>query len=154
MRFHLAQVNTAIAKYKYGDPEFAGFVDNLDRINGLADSSAGFVWRYITDDEDAEVKRVFGDERLIFNMSLWESMRDLREFVYDSDHVQILRQRAEWFIPQDGPSLALWWQPAGDIPSVTEARHRLQCLAQSGPTQDAFTFRSAFDPPVLESASA
>lgn len=150
MKFHLAQVNIATAKYGYEDPKFAGFVDNLDRIYELSENTPGFVWRYVSVDEDAEAKRVFGDDALIFNMSLWESLPDMRNFVYESDHLEILRQRADWFIPQDRPSMALWWQPVGEIPTVTEARHRLNYLGQSGPTADAFTFRSTFEAPSAD----
>ena len=147
MSFHLTQANIAIAKYSYDDPRFAGFVDNLDRIYALAESTPGFVWRHVTVDDDKEVKELFGEPNLIFNMSLWESRQALSDFVYKGDHVSILRQRAEWFIPQKGPILALWWQEAGTIPTFLEARHRFELLAQSGPTQDAFTFGSFFDPP-------
>ena len=147
MKWHLAQVNVAVAKYQYDDPEFSGFVDNLDRINALADESQGFVWRYVSTDDDAEVKRVFGDSALILNMSLWRSLADLRRFAYESDHLDILRQRAKWFVPQDRPVLALWWQAAGEIPDAVESKHRLDRLAERGPTAEAFTFRNAFDAP-------
>ena len=147
MTFHLAQANIAIAKFRYDEAEFAGFVDNLDRIYELAERSPGFVWRYVSQDEDAEAKAVFAQESLIFNMSLWKSMAELHDFVYNSDHLEILQQRADWFVPYDRPSMALWWQPAGQIPTVSEARHRIDCLAQAGPTADAFTFRNAFDAP-------
>lgn len=147
MKFHLVQVNVAIARYSYDDERFAGFVNNLDRINNLGADSPGFVWLYQADDETAAGKDVFGDERLIFNMSMWESKKDLMDFVYKSDHVNILRRRADWFTPMDGPALALWWQPAGTIPTVVEAKHRLELLAKSGPTQDAFTFRHFFESP-------
>jgi len=145
--FHLAQVNIAVAKFGYEDPKFAGFVDNLDRIYELSENSPGFVWRYVSVDEDAEAKRVFSEDTLIFNMSVWESLSDMRKFVYESDHLSILRQRADWFVPQDGPTMALWWHPAGEIPTVTESRHRLDCLGRLGPTADAFTFRSSFEAP-------
>ena len=72
------------------------------------------------------------------------------DYVYHTEHVDILRKRAEWFIPQDRPILALWWQPAGTIPTVVEARHRLDRLAQAGPTEDAFTFRRFFEAPTDE----
>ena len=150
MSFHLAQVNIAIAKYSYDDPRFAGFVDNLDRIYALAEATPGFVWRHVTVDDDKEVKELFGEPNLIFNMSLWESRQALSDFVYKSDHVNILRQRADWFIPRNEPILALWWQEAGTIPTFLEARHRLELLAQSGPTQVAFTFGSFFDSPQQE----
>jgi Domain of unknown function (DUF3291) len=148
MNFHLVQVNIAFPKYQPDDPRFAGFVDNLDRINALADASPGFVWRYASDDEDLEAKAVFADPTLIFNMSVWESRAALEDFVYRSDHVQILRQRAEWFLPQKRPTMALWWKEAGELPGITEARHRLDLLAQAGPTVDAFTFRRTFEPPA------
>ncbi len=147
MNFHLTQVNIAVAKYRYGDPEFAGFVDNLDRVYALAESTPGFVWRHITVNEDAEARALFAEEALVFNMSVWESYEALHGFIYKGDHLDILRQRATWFVPQDRPTMALWWQPAGKLPSVTEARHRVDCLAELGPTEDAFTFRRAFDAP-------
>jgi hypothetical protein len=146
--YHLAHVNVAITKYDYDDPRFAGFVDNLDRINTAADQSPGFVWRYVTEDDDAEAKRIFANDALLFNMSLWESVESLRQFSYESEHLGILRQRGDWFVPQDYPIVVLWWQPAGQIPSIEEAKRRLDCLAKHGPTADAFTFRSAFEAPA------
>jgi hypothetical protein len=146
--YHLAQVNIAIARYGYEDPRFAGFVDNLDRIYALAESTPGFIWRHISVNNDAEAKTVFAEPELIFNMSLWESKKALSDFVYKSDHLNILRQRAAWFMPQHRPTMALWWQEAGTIPTILEARHRLDFLAQSGPTDDAFTFGNFFEPPA------
>ena len=147
MIFNLTQVNIAIAKYSYADPEFAGFVDNLDRIYELAEHADGFVWRYVSEDEDAEAKRIFSNDALIFNMSMWKSLQDLRNFIYESDHVQILRKRAAWFVPQDRPTMTLWWQPDGKLPTVAEAKRRLECLAQTGSTVDAFTFRDEYEMP-------
>lgn len=147
MNWHLAQVNIGVAKYSYEDPAFAGFVDNLDRINALADTSPGFVWRYEADDESAVGKDIFGDDEMLFNMSVWASREALMDYVYKTDHVHILRKRAEWFEQQKGPILALWWQPAGTLPTPAEAKHRLQILEQSGPTEDAFTFRQFFAAP-------
>ena len=148
MNFHLAQVNIAIAKYSYADPRLAGFVDNLDRVYALSESTLGFVWRYVSVDKDAEAKAVFGAPHLLFNMSLWEAKEALSDFAYKGNHVDILRKRAEWFIPQNRPILALRWQKAGTIPTVMEARHRLDFLAQSGPTEDVFTFGSFFAAPA------
>ncbi len=153
MNFHLAQVNIAIARYTREDPRFAGFVDNLDRIYALSESTPGFVWRHASVNDDAEAKATFGEPDLIFNMSLWKTKEALSDFVYKSDHVDILRKRADWFIPQNRLILALWWQNAGTIPTILEARHRLDLLAQSGPTQDAFTFGSFFEAPAQKEAA-
>jgi hypothetical protein len=150
MNWHLAQVNVGVAKFGYEDPRFSEFVDNLDRLNVLADESPGFVWRYVQEDERDAGRDVFGDKSLLFNMSMWESKEALMDYVYKSDHVQILRRRAEWFVNQDRPILALWWQSEGTIPTVVEAKHRLERLAQAGPTEDAFTFRHFFEAPQIE----
>jgi len=150
MGFHLAQVNVGITKYAYDDPRFAGFVDNLDRVYDLAESTPGFVWRHLTVDEDAEAKQVFGEPNLIFNMSVWESKEALREFVYKSDHASILRRRGDWFVAMNRPVFALWWQPAGTIPTIVESGHRLDRLQQAGPTEDAFTFRNFFEAPLVK----
>jgi len=150
VEFDLAQVNVAIAKYSYDDPRFSGFVDNLERIYELAESTPGFVWRHVSVNDDIEAKETFGEPNLVFNMSVWESKEALREFVYKSDHASILRQRADWFVPMDRPVFALWWQAAGTIPTIVESRHRLDRLQQAGPTEDAFTFRNFLDAPLAE----
>lgn len=152
MKWHLAQANIGIAKYGYDDPEFADFVDNLDRINALADIAPGFVWRYVQEDEHEAGRDVFGDENVLFNMSMWESRDALMDYVYKTDHVDILRRRAEWFLSLDRPIMVLWWQPAGTKPTVTEARQRLDLLAERGPSQDGFTFRRFFEAPGLQEA--
>ena len=154
MGFHLAQVNIAIAKYSYEDPRFAGFVDNLARIYELAEGTPGFVWRHVTVNDDVEAKSVYVYSNLIFNMSLWESREALEKFVYRSEHSSILRQRADWFIPMEKPGFALWWHPAGTIPSIVESKRRLDRLVQSGPNADVFTFRHAFDLPQTQQAAS
>ena len=111
MSFHLAQANIAVLRYAYDDPQIAEFVDNLDRINALADSAPGFVWRRINDVGDAEVQAIFGEDDLIFNMSVWESRELLYDYVYKTAHVDILRKRGNWFMPQKRPIIALWWLP-------------------------------------------
>ena len=42
--YELAQVNFARLKAPMEAPQTRGFVENLDRINALADSQPGFVW--------------------------------------------------------------------------------------------------------------
>ena len=81
---------------------------------------------------------------MIVNLTVWESIEALREFAYQSGHVEVLRRRREWFVPLDGPSLVLWWVPAGHRPTVEEARERLERLAADGPTPHAFTLKTPF----------
>ena len=143
---HLAELNVARTVAPMDDPAMADFVADLDRINGLGDASPGFVWRLQDESGAATSIRAFDDPRMIVNLTVWRSIETLREYAYRSAHVELFRRRREWFIPLDGPSLVLWWVPAGHIPSVVEARKRLDQLAANGPTPTAFTLKTTFPP--------
>lgn len=146
--FHLAQVNIGRMRAPIDDPVMAGFKNLLDPINALADASPGFVWRLQTEDGNATAIRPYPDDALMaVNMSVWESLPALQQFVYRSSHLGPMRQRGQWFEPLEGPILVLWWVPAGHIPTVAEALDRLGSLKQHGPTAHAFTFRTPFPPP-------
>ena len=146
-RFHLAQANIGRIRAPLEDPIMQGFRSQLDPINALADRSPGFVWRLQTEDGNAMAIRPFADERMAINMSVWESLEALQQFVYRSAHVGPLRDRKQWFEPIEGPILVLWWIPVGHVPTVAEALTRLEHLKQHGPSPDAFTFRMPFPPP-------
>lgn len=146
--FHLAQVNIARMRGSYEDPVMEGFVAQLDTINQLADESDGFVWRLQTEDGDATALRVFEDELILINLSVWESVEALGAFVYQSLHRNLIRDRSSWFVPMEGAHLALWWVEAGHLPTEAEARQRLDALNQDGPTPFAFTFAKRFDSPA------
>jgi hypothetical protein len=153
-RFHLAQVNIGRVRAPLDDPLMEGFRNQLAPINALADRSPGFVWRLQTEDGNAMAIRPYEDERMAINLSVWESLEDLQQFVYKTVHVAPLRDRKQWFEPMDGPILALWWVPAGHIPTVAEAQAKLAHLAAHGPTPHAFTFRTPFPPPDGDPADA
>jgi hypothetical protein len=124
-RMHLAQVNIARMKGPLESAVMAGFVARLDEINALADRSPGFVWRLQTGEGNATYLRPYDDDRILFNLSVWESIEHLREYVYRSAHVAVLRNRHEWFSKFERAYLALWWIPAGHRPSVDERRNGL-----------------------------
>jgi hypothetical protein len=145
--FHLAQVNVARLAAPLDSPALAPFVANLERVNALADKSAGFVWRLQTEDGDATAIRAFDDADVLVNMSVWESVEALGEFVYRSPHVEIMRRRAEFFVTADESYVALWWVPAGTTPTVADAIERLDAVRRHGPTPFAFNFRRLFPPP-------
>ena len=142
--WHLAQSNVARMLAPLDDPVMAGFVERLDPLNALADESPGFVWRYQDEAGNATEIRVFDDELILFNLSVWESVDALEYYVYSSDHVTAVRRRAAWFEPSARSSLVLWWIPAGHLPDVEEARQRLELLWNGGPQAEAFTFRKRF----------
>jgi len=143
---HLAQVNIGRIRGPLEGPVMAGFVARLDEINALADRSPGFVWRLQTDAGNATYLRPFEDDRILFNMSVWEGVDPLKAYVYQGAHAELLQKRREWFEKFEGVFMALWWVPVGHRPSIGEAKKRLDHLAAHGPSPFAFTFRQTFDP--------
>ncbi|HEY6212279.1 MAG TPA: DUF3291 domain-containing protein [Vicinamibacterales bacterium] len=148
-RFHLAQVNIGRFRAPIDDPIMDGFRSQLDSINALADRAPGFVWRLQTEDGNATAVRPYADDdRMAINLSVWESLDALQQFVYRTAHAGTLRDRSQWFERIEGPILALWWIPAGHVPTVAEAVERLRILKERGPSVDAFTFRQPFASPA------
>jgi heme-degrading monooxygenase HmoA len=130
------------------DPVMAGFVERLAPLNALADSSPGFVWRLQDEEGDATAIRVFEDEQILFNLSVWQSMQALEAYTYKSAHVEAVRARGEWFERMARPGLVLWWVAAGVLPTVEDAHARFELLWEQGPTRVAFTFRDRFEVPA------
>ncbi|MFN8441105.1 MAG: DUF3291 domain-containing protein [Caldilineaceae bacterium] len=149
MTYHLAQLNIARMLAPIDDPLLAEFVANLDRINALADHAPGFVWRLQNESGNATELRPFEDDLMIVNMSVWESLASLKEYVYKSAHAEIMRKRRQWFEKMDETFTVLWWVPAGTIPTIEEAKERLQHLRHHGETAYAFSFRRNFDSQLL-----
>lgn len=145
-RYHLAQANIGRILAPLDDSRMKGFVEQLEYINAVADRSDGFNWRLQTEAGDATAVRAFDDDRILFNMSVWDSLEALREYTYRSDHRSPLRDRRKWFGRLERPHLALWWIPAGHIPTIEEAKHRLDLLRDRGPSPDAFTFQRPYSP--------
>ena len=145
-KLQLAQVNVAEAKAEMDSDIMSGFVSRLDEINEIADRSPGFIWRLQTEDGDATSIRVFDDPLLLVNMSVWESVESLKTFVYKSAHVELVGDREAWFRKRDSAHQVLWWVPAGHMPTIEEAKAKLEYIRQHGATQEAFTFGKAFEP--------
>jgi hypothetical protein len=144
--YHIAQVNIGRIQAPIDSPLMRGFTGRLDEVNALADGSPGFVWRLQTDEGNATYFRPYQDDRILLNMSVWETVDSLKHYVYRTVHAELLRHRQEWFEKFDGLYLALWWVPAGHIPGIDEAKARLAHLERHGPTQFAFTFKSVIEP--------
>lgn len=143
---HIVQANIAHMRAPLDDPAMAGFVERLEPLNALADTSPGFVWRLQTEEGDATEIDVFGDELVLFNMSVWESVEALETYVYKSHHVNAVQKRTKWFERPEKSPLVLWWIEAGTLPTIEEGKARLEKLWADGPTAEAFTFRHRFDP--------
>jgi hypothetical protein len=147
-KWHIAQLNVGRAVAPPGSPELADFMAALDRINALAESSPGFVWRLQSDSGNATDILVSQDPRFLVNMSVWSSVESLFAFVYRSGHTDVLKRRREWFEKAAEAHQVLWWIPAGHIPTVEEALDRLAHLRRHGPTERAFTFSQRYPSPA------
>jgi hypothetical protein len=146
--YHIAQINIARFVLPKDHSDNAGFMDALDGVNALADAAPGFVWRLVGEGNDAiDIDAVPDDPRLAVNMSVWTDVEALGAFVYrNPEHLAIMRRRREW-LEQMAVYQALWWVPAGHVPSVAEGLAKVALLAQHGPTAEAFTFKHAFPAP-------
>lgn len=146
-KYHIAQINIARMKAPLDSEVMAGFVNRLDEINAIADAAPGFVWRLQTDEGNATYLRPFDDDKIIVNMSVWESVESLKDYVYKSPHAELLRGRREWFEEHfSSVFMTMWWVPEGHIPGMDEAKKRLKHLEEHGPSQFAFTFKTVQPP--------
>ena len=145
--YHIAQLNIARMLAPITDPIMAEFVAQLPPINALAEQSPGFIWRLQSESGDATSFKVYDDELIIVNLTVWESVDALREYVYRSAHHGVLRDRKRWFEKFDGPYYVLWWVPAGHLPSTQEGKERLEYLREHGDTRYAFSFKNVFPKP-------
>ena len=140
---HLAQLNIGRLRYEASDPRMADFVDNLAFVNGLAERSEGFVWRYQDDSGSAIDTRPFdGDPRMAINMSVWTDGDALARFVWQTVHKRFYGQRHDWFETMADRYFVMWWVSAGRRPTVQEAIERLDHLKRHGPSDHAFGWQS------------
>ena len=140
----IAQLNVAYAKASLESAEMAEFVANLDRINKLAETSTGFVWRFQTEEGHSINHKVLDDPRFIFNLSVWQSVRDLHHFVFKTDHKDIMRRKDEWFMPAKAASVIFWqMDDNAPMPTIEDAFEKLHYFRDKGPSVKAFTWQTA-----------
>lgn len=137
--YHLIHANVAISRAPFDDPMMEGFINQVDEINSMAQASPGFV----AQPELPDAGEVFAG-RMLLNVSIWESVEDLRSFTHQCKHAQALEQRAEWFEQSEVWNYVLFWLPAGHTPSETDVRRRIEHLRKNGPTSYAFNFKQPF----------
>jgi hypothetical protein len=138
---HLAQLNLARLKEPKPSPVTREFFDAIAPINALAEVQPGFLWRLVGDVRDHTDIEAFLDPHLVVNISLWKDLDSLSHFVYRTGHVQYIKRRKEWFDSFDGAYNVLWWVKEGDIPTLAEAKAKLDQLKQGGPTPEAFNLK-------------
>ena len=148
MKHQIAQINIArMIGVNIDDPIMQEFVDNLDSVNELAESSPGFIWRIKDDSNNASSFNPYDDEQIIINISVWEDIESLEQFTYKTFHTDFLRRRREWFQKFGKASFAMWWIKEGDFPTVEEAVEKLAYFQLYGPSVSVFDFKERFSAP-------
>lgn len=135
---NLAQLNIGRFRYPTDDPRMADFMNNLDRVNAIAERSDGFVWRLKDDSGNATNFRPFPDPDMAVNLSVWRDAESLEHYVWNTVHKQFYRRRAEWFELMGTHHFVMWWVDEGHRPSIEEAKTRLDHLQAHGDSDFAF----------------
>ena len=138
---NLAHLNIATFGFKQDDPRLAGFFDNLKRINQIAESSDGFVWRA---QDEASLTSSEIRENEVANISVWRNIESLTNFTYRSAHAEMLARRHGWFQASKHPRFVLWWISERHRPTLNEGVRKLRLLSAKGPSPAAFTFACDF----------
>src|SRR5262249_30246686 len=90
---HLAQFNIARIRYPLDDPRMAEFVENVERVNKLAEKIPGFVWRLQDESGHAMNIRVYDDPTILPNLTVWENVEALERFVWQTLHQRFFARR-------------------------------------------------------------
>ena len=145
---HLAQLNVARMRAPLDSERMSEFREFLAPINALAERQPGFIWR-LSDAEGGDATSLetpFPDDMVIVNLSVWREEASLRAFVYGTVHSYFVRERRRWFERMHTPHVAMWWVSPGTVPSLLDAKSRLDSVIEHGPTPRAFTLARGFGP--------
>ena len=128
---HVAELNIGRLNHPIHDPRMADFVDNLGRVNAMAERMPGFVWRLVgdgTNDGALDLRPYAGDPMMAVNMSVWETVEQLEQYVWNTVHKRFYNRKAEWFEPMKSHHFVMWPVEEGHIPTLEEAKARLDHL--------------------------
>ena len=138
---YLAELNIGRLLAPTDDPRVAEFMGALDRVNGLGKRMPGFVWMMEgsgapgTGNTDAKLD---GDPQFVSNLTVWENVETLENFVWNTVHRAFYERRAEWFEVLEKMHFVMWWVPAGHKPTLDEALARLAHKDSDGDSDYAF----------------
>lgn len=147
MKYHLAQLNIGLALDEMDSPTMKEFADGLEPVNATAEATKGFVWRLQDESGDATNIQFFDDPKMLVNMSVWQDLASLKQFMFKTHHAQFMANRKAWFEPATQATYVLWYVESGHIPNLEEAMARLEYLREHGESAYAFSFKRTFDSP-------
>jgi hypothetical protein len=142
---HLAQFNIGHMAHDLDDPRMADFVNGIDMLNRIAEQSEGFVWKYETGVGGVVQEDVDDDPRILVNLTVWDSVENLKFYVWNTLHKHFVKRKAEWFSALDRAHMVMWWIHQGHRPTLSEARAKLDHLREHGPSDAAFDWTCVTD---------
>ena len=155
MKLQLAEYNFGTLRHGWDDPRSAAFVAGLDLVNGIAETSPGFVWRLTNADpghEGAQPGDLLVEDRkrmegpgFASTLSIWESVADLVHFLGKTVHKQFYSRKTEWYDAIGNGNMVLWSVPVGHRPTETEGMARWRYHQTHGNTDHAFDWSHAKD---------
>lgn len=145
---HIAQANYSQWISDISEKSIQTFLKQVELIHHHAENSKGYVWRYDYDPHSHTLDSLFGVERIIFNMTVWETIDDLKNFSFKTMHGGVMKRRTEWFTSLPVQRSVLWWVRDNHKPTAKEAKDRFELLRNQGATEEAFTFRQVFLAPA------
>jgi hypothetical protein len=147
-KYNIAEINIAKMRgVNINDPIMKEFVDNLNNVNEIAEKSDGFVWRLKDENNNATSINPYNDVQIIINVSVWDSIETLENFMYRTFHSDFLKRRKEWFQSFGTAHTAMWWIPESQTPTLQEAVEKLDYLQKNGASAASFDFRNKFPKP-------
>ncbi len=147
--YQLAELNIAEAFFSMDDERMHGFTSRIHAVNALADQAPGFVWRLVdedTPDTGAIHLRPFTNPNMLVNMSIWQDVPSLYDFVYKTVHAKVMKGKPKWFAHLKSHSTVMWWVKTGHVPTLVAAKEKLTYLDTHGASEDAFTFKDCYTP--------
>ena len=138
---HLAELNIGRFLAPTDDPKVAEFMGALDRINGLGKRSPGFVWMMEGSGEPGTgntENNIGSDPQFVANLTVWESVATLENYVFNTVHRQFYERRQEWFEVMGNMHFVMWWIEEGHRPDLQEGLDRLEHLKTHGNSDHAF----------------
>jgi hypothetical protein len=149
------------------EPVMKGFIDSVDRVYESAIGTEEFIALvrdssliladHLIDglenmpdswgDWSTAVAPFYKDYPAVLKtLSFWKGLESVAAFSYRGLHGEALKKRSEWFAATEYPVFVVWWIDDGKtLPTWEEACRRLVLLHESGPTPEAFNFKSCFD---------
>lgn len=132
-----------------GDPSVRGFEIRIAATYSRAADAPGFLGSYAEGTEVVRPARWADpayDGRCAITVTRWTDLRAVHDFAFGPAHAGVMRRGHAWMERGDWPTHVAWWLADDELPTLADAAARYDLLDAEGPTPQAFTFASPYDP--------